>query len=199
MARHPNALEFLEILNSTSSGSDLNIYQSIRLLNTEFHEDLFNDWGLHHLHLESRNTVKNGFVKRADYLLFAKFTLSDAYFIDVQGHREKPLWGKRELIGIIQENWNHLLKPYEMRGPVYPDFSDEDIEIMRKKGYLFGVNVNGKGYMRLGAGQSTAGNNLDANRLADNVCRWIWANKPLYGQNQSLFKSQLLYELYIHD
>lgn len=200
MAKHPAALELLEILENTRQGNDLNPYQSTGISDSDRHDDLYNDWGIHHLHLTSklekhRKSKYKYFVERSDYLVFVIFKNSAAYFIDVFRHSEKPLWGKKHLISVLQNNWESLIKPYESRNLWHPELEDGDIEILRSKGYSFGVNVNGKGYLMLGAGQSTAGNNMDANRLADNTCRWIHENRHSFEKDRTLFEDQLLLEL----
>ena len=94
MASHPSALEFLEIAEATTKGKDLNPYQSVGLSDSGKHDDLYNDWGIHHLHLTSirdKHPKYEYFVARSDYLLFAIFKESAAYFIDIYPHSEKPL------------------------------------------------------------------------------------------------------------
>ncbi|NOQ25427.1 MAG: hypothetical protein GQ564_08695 [Bacteroidales bacterium] len=87
------------IIDKVRSGIELNPYQSKQSFNSDYDDGLFNDWGIHHLHLS--NKLKNEsdyFMERSSKLLFVKFTMTKAYFIDIYSHNEKPLWGKKDLI-----------------------------------------------------------------------------------------------------
>lgn len=62
---------------------------------------LLNDWGIHHLHLS--NVIEpDGFMKRDGPLLFAIFTQTDAYLIDVLGHSD---WTNQHLVEVAVRNW----------------------------------------------------------------------------------------------
>ncbi|HUB73083.1 MAG TPA: hypothetical protein VL979_03465 [Solirubrobacteraceae bacterium] len=62
---------------------------------------LIADWGVHHLHL-SGAVEQDGFVERADDLLFAMFTKTDSYLIGIYPHGS---WGLVELLEIVVRNW----------------------------------------------------------------------------------------------
>jgi len=190
---------FNSIIFNANHGIDLNSFQSKKSFDSDYDDDLFNDWGIHHLHLNGHKTnPKAFFYDRSNLLLFAKFTETTAYFIDIGQHNEKPLWGKRELISIIQNNWNdELLKDKEVGHTIYPDFNDVDIEILRKKGYLFGINVNGKSYMLLGHGYACSGDNMMATQMTNDTASWVWKNKDLYESDSELFKNEMKRLLYL--
>ena len=62
-------------------------YLTERVNNTETTDGLLWDYAIHHLHL-SRNVGKNGFVQRADWLLFAIVADQDVFFVDVRPHTD---------------------------------------------------------------------------------------------------------------
>jgi hypothetical protein len=185
-------LAFDTIINKTQRGIDLNPYQSRNSFNSDYDDGLFNDWGIHHLHLSiSKKNKTDYFMSRCDKLLFVQFTEAEAYFIGIYEHNEKPIWGKKELIRIIRNNWPDLLKDKEAGAIFEPDLNDYEIEKLREKGYLLGVNVDGIGYMLLGHGQVSSGDNLMACRLSGEVVRWLGQNRKLFYDNEKKFVIEL--------
>lgn len=186
---HPAKDAVFDLIYKTGKGLNLNPYQSKGAFNADVHDDLFNDWGIHHLHLSTRKKKPGDFfVERSDYLLFVRFTETIAYFLDMQLHKEKDVWSKKEFIRIIQRNWPESIADREMPGMVFdPNLNDNEIGILRKKGYLFGVNVDDKAYLFLGHGQASSGDNLMAGRMCNEVLRWMWANEDTYASDRRQF------------
>lgn len=194
---HPKKGVFNAIIQRTLNGSDLNPLQSKGSFDSDIDDGLFNDWGIHHLHLSiSKDKPTNYFTNRSDTLVFVKFTGDTAYFIDIQPHNEKYLWSKKSLISIIQNNWNEIIKDKEIEDAlITPDFSEEELLALRNKGYMTGVNVNQKAYLLLGHGQASSGDNMMAGRLTDRVIRWIGLNKEIYDLDRKTFEMELLKQL----
>ena len=190
---HPNKHCVENIISKLKNGDDVNAYQSIQLSNTEYDDDLFNDWGLHHLHLsDNPNPSHPNYNQRTDDLLFIRFVDDKAYLIDILPHKN---FHKKSLIAVIQNNWDFLLQDV---GHLWePDFSEDEIRIMRKKGYTIGVNVNGKGYVLLGHGYFSSGLNMKAGRMSDGVLSWLGKNMYIKDQNLPLFKKGILNQLSI--
>lgn len=187
---------FDEIVYKATNGFDLNPYQSKKSFDSNFHDDLFNDWGIHHLHLNNtKKSPSDFFYDRSGPLLFVKFTDTTAYFIDIQHHNDKNVWSNRNLIRIIQDTWPDVLKIRETENRFYPDFNDEEISTLRKKGYVFGINVDDKSYMMLGDGYSSSGDNGVAVSMAGEVWRWIGKNKHI--DNPDKFYTELKQRLMI--
>jgi hypothetical protein len=78
-----------------------------------------------------------------------------------------------------------------------PDLNDNEIGVLRRKGYWFGVNVDEKAYMLLGCGQMSSGDNFMAVTMADNLTRWIEANKHLFASDLECFIRKLKEPLHI--
>ena len=196
---HPKKSIFNAIVQRALNGSDLNPFQSKGSFNSDRDDGLFNDWGIHHLHLNMNkiNPIEY-FNKRSDELVFVRFTTDAAYFIDMHSHNEKNLWSKKDLISIIQNNWNEIIQDKEIPDlRLTPDFNDEEIGTLREKGYLTGVMVNEKSYLLLGHGQTSSGDNMMAGRLSDNVIRWIGLNKEMYEVDKRVFELELLKQLWL--
>lgn len=184
-----NILSLIQIFNKASKGLDLNPFQSKQSFNSNVHDSLFNDWGIHHLHIShEKATDQDFFNRRTGPLLFVRFTDDTAYFIDIKPHNDKNVWSNRDFIRILKNNWPESIERFEAGFKIYPDLDDSDISILRKKGYLFGINVDDKSYLLLGHGQATSGDNMMASKLANNVWSWVGEHIELVQNNKSLFK-----------
>ena len=149
LSSHPVKDAVFDIMYKAGKGLNLNPYQSKKAFDADVHDGLFNDWGIHHLHLSTRKKKPGDFfVERSDYLLFVRFTETIAFLLDIQLHKEKDVWSKKEFIRIIQRNWPESIADKEMPGITFdPDLDDNAIGILRNKGYLFGVDVDDKSYL----------------------------------------------------
>ena len=186
----PHCEGIIEILYRTANGFDLNPFQSKESFDSDYHDLLFNDWGIHHLHLsKNKKSPKDFFNSRTGSLLFVRFTDSIAYFIDIKHHKDPNVWSDRDMLRIIQRNWESSIADRQSRSAVdWPEeINDEDLGILRKMGYSTGVEVDGKFYILLGHGQATTGDNIMAGRMADKVIRWIGENESLFRQNHYQF------------
>ncbi|WP_431608781.1 hypothetical protein [Chryseobacterium sp. 'Rf worker isolate 10'] len=194
-----NILSLIQIFNKASKGLDINPFQSKQSFNSNVHDSLFNDWGIHHLHIShEKATDQDFFNRRTGPLLFVRFTNDTAYFIDIKPHNDKNVWSNRDFIRILKNNWPESIERFEAGFRIYPDLDDSDIGILRNKGYLFGINVDDKSYLLLGHGQATSGDNMMASRLANNVWRWVGEHIDLIQNNKSLFKKKLIEQLYMN-
>lgn len=185
---HPAKDSCFTIFSTIINGIDINPYQGKGLINADFHDDMFNDWGIHHLHLNNtKNSPSDYFVKRSDYLLFVRCTDTIIYVLDIYLHKEKNIWGKKALIKIIHDNWPETIADKRV-GRLYPDFSDEEVQSVRRKGYTFGINVDeSTGYLLLGHGYATSGDNMMAGQLTNKVHRWMWQNEYLFKADKQEF------------
>jgi len=185
--------DILKLFEKIEKGIDINPYQSKRSFNADYHDMLFNDWGIHHLHLSNeKKNINDYFHKRTGPLIFIKFQGNYAYIIDVKKHNDKNVWSNTELLRIIKNNWEFLIEPYKVGNHKwFPEMDDNEIGIMRNKGYTFPVNIDGNAYLLLGDGYSCSGDNMSANFLADEVYRWIGKNLDLFEENPKKFKRLL--------
>ena len=189
-----------DIFHKAGTGVTINPYQSKGLINADVHDRLFNDWGIHHLHLSTTKKPNEFFYDRSDYLLIVRFTEDFAYFIDIVLHKEKDLWSLTDYIRILQNNWPNLLAKYETPGKTWtPNLNDNEIGVLRKKGYLFGINVDDKSYMMLNHGYAISGDNMMAGRLGNEFIRWGYKNRDLAEYYPQEFKAALKQQLEIID
>jgi hypothetical protein len=186
-----------DVFNRASRGLNLNCYQSKGLRNADVNDGMYNDWGIHHLHLSTTKAkASDFFVERSDYLLLVRFSESTAYFIDIFRHSQKQLWSLTDCIRILQTNWPEMMAEHEIPGRHwYPEFSDEEIGIMRKKGYTFGINVDDKSYLMLNHGYSCSGDNFQAVGLANEIIRWGYENRLSAVRESGLYERELMFQL----
>src|SRR5258705_6992307 len=85
ISTHLYQSSIFDIFTKTARGHDLNPYQSKDSFNADFHDRLFNDWGIHHLHLSSdKKKPTDYFNNRTELLMFVRFTNEIAYFLDIK-------------------------------------------------------------------------------------------------------------------
>ena len=167
-----------EIELKIKKGEDLTQHQSKRAIDPVYTDDLLNDWVIYHFHLSTTKSQPNQkFYDRSKYLLFAVFSETQAFLIDVHEHQENHLFGKKELLEIMDKNWPAMTEPYYSDwSKVEPDCTDEEVELFRKKGYTVGAyNINGKVIRSPGIGIMTSGHNIQVVRKADEVHRYIYS------------------------
>lgn len=179
-----------EIEMKIKQGQELTYHQSKKVLDPLYTDDLLNDWVIHHLHLSTTKS-KSGqrFYDRSDYLLFVAFSNNEAFLIDVKEHNEDYVFAKKEFLEIMDSNWPEVMQNYYWKDviEVSPNLSDEEIGIMRKKGYTVGAyNVNGKVIRSPGIGISSNGLNIQVVRKADEVCRILHASSQQASNEENL-------------
>jgi hypothetical protein len=126
---------------------------------------LISDWGLHHLHLTTQMEA-DGFYKRTDDLLFAKFTDSDAYLLAIYDHGGN--WADQDLIRIIVDNWHGAgLTPGLTGFALTAQPTNSDILAARGAGVQQFVQVGNTVYMP--AGMTTAGTPIAVTMAANQL------------------------------
>jgi len=165
----PKELEYgLQLLkNKIETGKDITGNLSKKILELNYHDDLLNDWGIHHLHLGIDISKKNGFVERTEPLLFARFDNDNAYLINTYKHGE---WTKQEMIKILHNNWPESIKQFKMNDIEGLEFkpSDADYKKLRKSHISTLVEVDKNVvYFPIGMGYASSGHSTEAIRASD--------------------------------
>lgn len=156
------------IIEKIKNGVDLKPHLSKGILNLNYHDDLLNDWGIHHLHL---GTIKDnsGFFRRTGPVLFVRFDNKCAYIINVMRHGS---WAKQEMIRIIHNNWPESVERFQLVGvsAANPALTDKQYKEARHSHSIVLVE-GGKGtvYGPLGMGYSTSGHSLEVSRTCDSI------------------------------
>lgn len=116
---------------------------------------MLNDWGVHHLHL-SADVEGDSFVRRNDILLFAIFTDTAAFFLDLCRHGE---WTNQHIVEVAVRNWPDQELFYKLEGVVAGGgYTAEQHKTLRGAGITAMIQVDGVAYMSRSAGINTVGN-----------------------------------------
>ncbi|MDD4323968.1 MAG: hypothetical protein PHR37_03925 [Eubacteriales bacterium] len=159
------------IKDKIERGLDITPYLSKNIRKPDYHDELLNDWGIHHLHL-GHEREDSGFIERTRNLLFVRFDERHAYFLNVMPH---GYWAKKELVEIIHKNWPYLIKRFKINNvQIEEDMSEEDVKKMRKAGAntLF-ITEDGTIYFPIGGGYATSGINMNVVRTCNYIKKRI--------------------------
>jgi len=152
-------------------GENLNPYLSTGILDADFRDLMFYDWGIHHFHLGT-HLDDRGFVERTDELLFA---IADGergimYLVDIHPHDGG--FTNQDLLRIIEENWPELLDKQALRGitPSYEGLSDDEVKKLRQGGINVAYGTpGGRTVAMMGGGITTAKTNMQDVKAADSI------------------------------
>lgn len=174
--------------NNFENGIDMNGHLSTNIYYSELslkkknkiyrqsRDYLLDDWGIYHIHLNEKEAKNENEMhgNRSEYLLFVKVTIDKVYFIDILNHNEKNVFAKQELLKVLDRNWPFLLEKYRLHGiNACTSYTDEEINKRRKNGEYILYNINGKVYMPIGGGLTSAGTNVSHTNTADNILQDI--------------------------
>ena len=145
---------YCDIKKDILNGEQLRKYQSRKLKNINFNDDMLCHWGVHHFHLG--NTIeKDGFVSRTKELLFIYFTSNTAYIIGFFNHKS---WCDRDVIEVLHNNWPEEIEKYKINISRAPSLTSEQYKNLRAAHYEIHVTTkDGSVYMPPGHGTFTTG------------------------------------------
>lgn len=178
-----------KMLQWVEAGVDINCFQGRGLYGKGSRDYQNTLYSIVHLHLSaSKNDSapiikKDGFAKPSAYLLYAYFTDTHAYFIDVQKHPEAfdadgniaVEWISKNLLQIVDYNWPELLKHQKIDGMTLCDSEGNPIELDDKaRSCLFthgintGIELDGAVYLP-SFGVTSSGDSLRAVMYANRM------------------------------
>ena len=134
-----------EIINRLQGGEDLTPYLSKGVAEFNSHDQHLLYWGNHHLHLSPLATIKNGFVKRSDDLLFVRVEKGAAYLIDILPHADPNLFVQKRVLEIVDNNWPNLHR--EVFGITGESLNPDEIKGLRKHNANTIDHVNNRSIM----------------------------------------------------
>lgn len=156
------------IVEKIENGVNLKPHLSKGILNLNYHDDLLNDWGIHHLHLGTK-VDKSGFVNRTGPVLFVRFDKGYAYLINVLKHGS---WAKQEMVRILHRNWPQSIESFRMQGVsvASPSLTDKQYRQLRNAHSIAFVQAErGAVYGPIGMGYSTSGHSIDVTRTCYSI------------------------------
>lgn len=164
---HAKGLELIK--QKIEAGAELRPHLSRGLLSND---GLFNDWGIHHLHLGT-TAEGDGFVKRTGPLLYAKFDDDGAYLLAIRPHWQ---WTNTDFVECIHANWPELIAEFKMNAPPEHLTSAQRKNLRRKNANATVSVRDGTVYLPLGGGMMVNGDSLDARirseHLAFRLSQW---------------------------
>lgn len=196
-------------------GVDINCFQGRGLCGDGSRDYQNMLYGIVHLHLSARaNDVlprkrKDGFSKRAEYLLFALFKDDAAYFLDAIPHPETlspnnpdtEEWTSSRYIQIIENNWPQLLNATRLPITALCDGAGNPIKLSDQDIAHLTVNHTGTaiegnhGIYILGLGSTGFGDSMKAAMSAQKLINRAIQCQLIYGKDRtkihSLFSTML--------
>ena len=171
----------LHLRHLFESGADVTPYLSERVARSESKDVMLWDYGLHHFHLNNE-LAGNGFVKRADHLLFALVETEDAFFVDVRAHRdpERLLWVRQDFLAIMDSNWPGLSAGRVLRGVRGDTLTDDEKRVLRWKNVNYVRALGEQGIGPLGGGVMADGRSMLCTAWASKLLREIRRNESYF-------------------
>ncbi|PSU86968.1 hypothetical protein C0W42_18570 [Photobacterium kishitanii] len=139
-------------------GSDLKKYQSRKLKNLDYDDDMLSHWGIQHFHL-GLNLEKDDYVSRTGELLFVYFSDSSAHILGLFSHGS---WCDIDLIEIIHRNWPEKMTIYALNRGMQ-SLTETDYKTLRKTNANANIVVqDGTEYIYPGMGVVASGGSVKA-------------------------------------
>ncbi len=148
------------LLEKIRRGDDLVPHQSRKLVMKKLlqHDGMLNDWGIHHLHLESKGTAE---------LLMCHVADDSLYAVGFWPHES---WAADEIISAMIDSWPEVFERYHLVGVEAPPLTEEQRKNLRSKNgnALFRHPTRGS-YAPIGGGLNSAGANIVATTTYDRL------------------------------
>lgn len=176
IATHPKKKEIEFIINTAVEGRNLNCFQSKRLLESNFHDHLQNEWNIFHFHLSLKKDKKSKFVKQVNSLLFAYIDTEQIVFLGTETHNE-GVFADIKWIEILHDFFPNVIKQYkdDKIVSVYPKVNSKERQMLWNKGYTMGMTeIRGVVYHSPGIGRATSGHSIINSKTANEILRWIY-------------------------
>lgn len=158
-----------EIVSRLRSGQSVRPYLSTSAVRAEFQDMLLLTWGIHHLHLNTIDTLdKRGFVARnwgSSELLLLRIKEKTAYLIDIVSHHEPYLFDNPRLLEVVDRNWPEL--HFSTQSITGEAFTPQQVKNLRSNHANFAIQVNGRTVL------PTVG--VTATGVPIEIYGWYWA------------------------
>lgn len=179
---HSKKAEIEHLVNLTAQGNDVNLFQSKRVLQTNFHDHLLYEWNIFHFHLSFKKEKKIPFAKQTNLMLFAYITETEAIFLDTAKHL-KGVFGDSRWIEILHDHFPNSINQYlysrlngeeSERIATGEQYSGVERQLLWDKGYTIGFTaVKGVTYFSPGVGRAGSGHSSIVVKTAGEIIRWL--------------------------
>lgn len=188
ISTHLKRKEIEFIIQTAGRGGNLNIFQSKRLLETNFHDHLQNEWNIFHFHLSLKKDKKTKFVRQVDSLLFAFIDNNQVIFLGTDTHKE-GVFADTKWIEILHNFFPNSIKEYkdEEITSVYPKINATERQMLWNKGFTLGMTkIKGVVYRSPGIGRTTSGHSLVNSKTSSEILRWVYKLKEQVVESYSI-------------
>ena len=101
-----NGLKLVE--DAFMRGENMLPWQSKNILNLDYDDPVFHQWGIRHLHLGENREENSTFMERTSHVLYCLTDLHTVFFIQTLEHGNNYI---PEIVSIAKRNWPHLVTP----------------------------------------------------------------------------------------
>lgn len=174
--------------------------RTIKDLNEE--DLLLSDWGIYHFHISDELDKKknDGFMTRSDYLLMVRIQNDTVYFIKTIPHKTKNVWGLKEYVQIIKDNWPETIERNQYDGVYSLIHLNEEQYLEYRKSHITTLLEldDGSSYMCIGGGYCADGTSSNALRENDFWYTRVECAEEIIVNNWKRFclENRQLYELF---
>jgi hypothetical protein len=155
-----------EIAEKLQRGDSIQSHLSERSNQLNQYDLGLSHFGVHHLHLGEKTQghgVRAGRVKGTKSLLFARFTNSEAYLLDILNHGIRSGFLNAHLFRVMHSNWPDSVEKFRLKGAVgvAVKYSDDELaKLLENDVNVIVEMAQEQVYMLPGMGTTTAGTSL---------------------------------------
>ena len=158
-------------------GEDINAYQGRGLTTNDISGEeqarrtdlLLADFGIHHFHITDEPVVAGEYSRRSDWLLFAMVLADTLLCIDVRHHPKGVGWAQKDVLELAEKNWPWAFASGELRNVTGGDWSDAEIDRLRRHGLNAPHRVGSRVFGPINGGLTAAGTPFLVHKAADGV------------------------------
>lgn len=162
-----------KIASAIKHGKSLRPYLSEKSDQLNHYDLSLSHYGVHHLHMGDSKQSKGaraGRVKGTKRLLFARFTETDAYLLDILDHGMQTGFLNMHIFRVMHGNWPESVERFKLNGVigVAVKYTDNEVAELLENDVNVIVEMDlEQVYMLPGMGATTAGTPLLAERRVD--------------------------------
>jgi len=186
LINHPKKREIETIIDFAKNGKGLNVFQSRRLFQSNFHDHLQQEWNIYHFHLSLEKDHKSVFVKQVNSLLFAYIDDTHIVFLGTDTHKN-GIFGDIKWIEILHDKFPKIIEKYKDDKilDIHPNLTSIERQTVWEKGLTVGMTkVKGVVYHNPGVGQMLSRHSMTVSKTAMEISRWIYRLKEQINQNR---------------
>jgi len=174
LLNHPKAKEIQAIIKIAQNGGNLNVFQSTRLPQTNFHDHMMTEWNIYHFHLSLKVDEESNFVRRSNTLLFAYIDDDNIVFLGTDTHKD-GIFGESKWWMLIHDNFPEVIAKYKTEAKdVYPSLTAKERQSLWNAGIsTFLIKVRDAVYYSPNVGRTTSGHNMMVIRQTMAILDWI--------------------------